>query len=285
VVTPHKGEIVMSKLVKFLVTINGESHEVDTAKEVSRLLGRKVTRAQIISCMVPEVQLLDEDTKANTEVVENNNDVEDNSMKELDQATLDQVEEILNEGTEGDKETIAEYADTHEDEITDDATDEKPEVCSTCGRDIYADEDKYVQDGGDILCEECNHAKNMEEDTPGSSTGVTKMDALMARMKEINAKNAGTAKEDGKKGKRGKSTDAKKFLEENNGYPEVGFFKEEKDLKKFYKQLTDEQLDEWLEIEGLDYKPSDNEPINRMRKCMAILYCHFPRETKGSSKS
>lgn len=68
-------------------------------------------------------------------------------------------------------------------------------------------------------------------------------------------------------------------------YPEVGHFTEEKDLKKFYKGLTDEQLAEWLELEGLEHKPSDSAPINRMRMAMAILYTHFPRQTKAKKKS
>ncbi len=70
-----------------------------------------------------------------------------------------------------------------------------------------------------------------------------------------------------------------------NGYPEVGHFTEQKDLQKFYKHLSDEQLQEWLELEGLEYTPSDSEPIARMRKCMAILYKHFPKKAATKKKS
>lgn len=71
-------------------------------------------------------------------------------------------------------------------------------------------------------------------------------------------------------------------------YPEVGTLKTEKELKKVYKKLTDAQLDEWLALEGWtdEYKPTESEPINRMRKCMVILYKHFPKEPskkKGGS--
>jgi hypothetical protein len=41
-----------------------------------------------------------------------------------------------------------------------------------------------------------------------------------------------------------------KYVEET-GYPEVGHYEDAKDLKKFYKHCTDAQLDEWLEVEGL----------------------------------
>lgn len=75
-----------------------------------------------------------------------------------------------------------------------------------------------------------------------------------------------------------------KFVEEQ-GYPEVGAFEERKDLQKFYKQLTDEQLAEWVAQEGLEYTPHESQSINRMRMCMTILYSHFPKEpTKKESK-
>lgn len=76
-----------------------------------------------------------------------------------------------------------------------------------------------------------------------------------------------------------------KTLAELNGYPEVGYFKEQKDLQKFYKHLTDEQLAEWTEVEGLEYKPAESQPINRMRMAMAVLYKHFPKQTSAKKKS
>ena len=71
-----------------------------------------------------------------------------------------------------------------------------------------------------------------------------------------------------------------------NGYPEVGQFTDEKSVQKFYKQLSQEQLDEWVALEGLEYKPCTEQPsIHRMRACMAILYKHFPRETSPKKES
>lgn len=69
-------------------------------------------------------------------------------------------------------------------------------------------------------------------------------------------------------------------------FPEVGSVKTEKELKKVYKKLSDAQLDEWLTLEGWteEYKPTESEPINRMRKCMVILYHHFPKEPAKSKK-
>jgi hypothetical protein len=75
------------------------------------------------------------------------------------------------------------------------------------------------------------------------------------------------------------------YLKDENGYPETGFFKEQKDLQKFYKQCTDEQLAEWVGVEGLEFKPNESAPINRMRMAMAILYYHFPKESATKKKS
>lgn len=67
------------------------------------------------------------------------------------------------------------------------------------------------------------------------------------------------------------------FLEENNGFPEVGFFTEKSDLQKFYKKLPTETLEEWAEVEGVEYKPNDHASIHRMRVAQAILFKHFPK--------
>jgi len=75
-----------------------------------------------------------------------------------------------------------------------------------------------------------------------------------------------------------------KFVEEN-GFPEHGHFEDKKDLQKFYKHLSDEQLAEWIEIEGLEFNPSDSEAINRMRMCMAVLYHNFPKAPSKKKES
>ena len=68
-------------------------------------------------------------------------------------------------------------------------------------------------------------------------------------------------------------------------YPEVGDYEDSADLKKFYKKLSVEQLEEWVELEGLEVISTDSQPIYRMRLCMAILYKHFPKaESKPKSK-
>ena len=79
--------------------------------------------------------------------------------------------------------------------------------------------------------------------------------------------------------------DAAKWVQEN-GYPEVGTFADEKALKKFYKQLTIEEVEYWATLEGLTFKACPEQPaIHRMRACMAILYKHFPKETAPKKES
>jgi hypothetical protein len=73
-------------------------------------------------------------------------------------------------------------------------------------------------------------------------------------------------------------------VEEGITYPEVGDFKEAKDIKAYYKKLSVEQLEEWVELEGLEVVHTDSPNIYRMRLAMAILYHHFPKAPAKASK-
>lgn len=68
--------------------------------------------------------------------------------------------------------------------------------------------------------------------------------------------------------------------EEGVDFPEVGHYSEQKQLKKFIKGLTNEQVAEWVDLEGLEVKQYDNEAIQRMRNAMAINALHFPNSVK-----
>lgn len=84
-----------------------------------------------------------------------------------------------------------------------------------------------------------------------------------------------------------KTTINKAFVEAylaETGYPEVGTFEDKKDLQKFYKHVSNEQLVEWIDIEGLEFVPSESEPINRMRMAMAIKAKHFPSTAPSKGK-
>jgi hypothetical protein len=64
--------------------------------------------------------------------------------------------------------------------------------------------------------------------------------------------------------------------EDDIEYPEVGAFDTDKAMKKYIKGLTDQQLQDWCELEGVEWKHNDHESINRMRMAMAIKALHFP---------
>ncbi|MMZ43572.1 hypothetical protein D1872_51300 [compost metagenome] len=67
-------------------------------------------------------------------------------------------------------------------------------------------------------------------------------------------------------------------------YPEKGFFPDEKAIKKYVKDLSDEQVAEWVSLEGLTVKDYGSAPINRMRQIMAIKELHFPSPAKEPKK-
>jgi len=69
---------------------------------------------------------------------------------------------------------------------------------------------------------------------------------------------------------------------DKDGYPEVGHFTVENDMKKYIKALTNEQLQEWCELEGATWNPHDNVSINRMRMAMSIKAKHFTHLASGT---
>jgi hypothetical protein len=304
-----------SKVTQYRVVVEGKESVVDTMKELSKLVGRKVSRAMVENGEVPEVvevivPVEETPTKGEDGIEDNMEEGEDNMNKAFVKNDEGGYNELpLHDPLHRNVEDIT--AATN-DEITEDEVDDMEDelnndgtlTCEYCKREITEDE-KYVNDdNGNITCMDCARELGLVEDSqddnnedndkePGNNgsdndnngdTGKPDIKSLMAKMKELNAKKGTTEEDSTKKGKRGKTVDAKKYVEENNGYPEKGYFKTEQEIKKFYKQLEPSQIEEWLAVEGLDYKKSDNEPINRMRACMALLYYHFPRESKGSSK-
>jgi hypothetical protein len=232
----------MSKMVT-KYDVNGTT--VDTIKEVSELVGHKVTKKEVLEGLVEGVTAyeIDDEPATTTEEV-------------IDQAVISgeitpEVAEDLRVDAEASEDTDT---DTDEDTDTDDSGDTEDE------------------DSGD-------ETQDTLPPTNGKSTG-DKLADLKAKLKEIADRKKATEPATSKKGAKGKGET------EEVEYPEKGYFKTEKDLKKFYKKLTDAQLDEWLELEGLTDKVKlcDHEAINRMRKCMTIMDYHFPKDTGAGKK-
>ncbi len=70
-----------------------------------------------------------------------------------------------------------------------------------------------------------------------------------------------------------------------NGFPELEIFVEKADLQKFYKKLDTATLEDWAELEGVEFKPNDHASIHRMRVAQAILFKRFPKEVKPKKES
>ena len=69
---------------------------------------------------------------------------------------------------------------------------------------------------------------------------------------------------------------------DKDGYPEIGHFATEDSIKKYIKALSNEQLQEWCELEGATWNVHESGPINRMRMAMSIKAKHFPHLSAGN---
>jgi hypothetical protein len=321
----------MNKKSIFMV----DGQPVNNIKEVSELLGRKVTKRDVLDGLVEGVTVSTvdiEDTTPNTPgdttPEDNKSDtiatthIEDASIKNLvtpaplvpgEVTTEVKVEDAATPDINTEDNAAPESAMTKdtaamtdeelqelalkqlEDEPTNEDEDnhDLPEGtvhCMVCKKVIEDEDDLVLTDEGHPVCVACNEAQynklpdtKEEVDVPENTTpdaptdknkvGLTLQEklALITKPKEVKKNKGKTVK-----------IDPTKPVE----FPERGSYTDPKDLKKFYKQLTDAQLDEWLELEGLVYKASGNLSIDRMRKCMAIMDAHFPKEPgKGKKKS
>lgn len=181
---------------------------------------------------------------------------------DLDEELVDDIEEEVIE------EEVEDYDDYDENDVPD--TEEEVE-----------DYDEDMEEFKDMEVDE-DSIEDTEEEVEEPSETTPSMDNLLKKLKKNNEKIAKNTPEKSKK----KATVALELDSEGNVvYPERGYFKDEATLKKYYKQLSNDQLDEWIALESLEYNPNDNEGIDRMRKCMAIMNFHFPKESKPKKKS
>ena len=212
--------------------INGEQ-VATTVREVCEVLGRKVTKKDILAGLVEEVVEMDE-----KEVAE---------MGLGAEAELEGAEDIAKEVDRALNEDI------------------NPE-------DDEEDDEEDTEEG---TGEDDNEDDNNEEDDKPEDTGSdkNKVPASLAEKLKAITKPSGSTAPKSDKYEEGAEIE----------YPEKGT-KTVEELKALYKRLTDKHLDDWLELEGLTYTPSDNPGINRMRKCMAITNLHHPKANGGSGK-
>lgn len=184
------------------------------------------------------------------------------------------------EDFEEDTETANEELEAHKEdqEHTNEVTNELDEAAVTDTLEGSAEDTTESTNEPEDTVEDTIESTN--EDTVEDKKDISSltMAEKMAILAERHAKKVAENPEGNKKGKKDK-------VVFNGTFPEVGTIKDEKDLKKIYKQLTNEQLDEWITLEGLEYNKNSNEGINRMRKCMAITALHFPKTPSNKNKS
>ena len=207
-------------MTKFRVL--GQEELVDTAKEVQKLLGGKVTMKDILAGKVEGVEIVTEDGQLWV-------------------------------------------AETAKKAVTEDITPD-PSLTGEIVTDPILDLPASVEDDG--FMEEISDAQKARE--AQELLDKAEEEAVAKALAESGTKVITTPTED---------------IE----YPEVGGFKDEKAMAKFIRKITDAQVYEWAELEGITWKTNPHEAINRMRAVMALKARHFPvagagKSTKSKSK-
>ncbi|MGL5191229.1 MAG: hypothetical protein ACRC7S_16440 [Cetobacterium sp.] len=243
---------------KNMVYLVNNEEEVTTIAEVSEILGMKVTKKQVLAGEVEGVEYVE--SSLDEEVA---SDIED-----TDQDLIDDIEGALDE-----EPTTEEVIEEDEEPVVEEEIDEEPVVEPVDIKEVEPTEE-VIEDTQDT-----NEDTAIEEDTQEepkySKEEISKM-SLADKLKLVTKPSQPKATKKVDKYPEGSTVE----------YPEVGHFKSKDELKEFYKPLQDSHLQEWVELEGLEYKECDNTGINRMRMCMAITNSHFPSQAKAKkSKS
>lgn len=263
----------------YQVNIEGNVEEVNTLAEVKSLIGdTKVTKKAIEAGEYPMVTIatepaleLDEDT---TEEV----DVDEATTEEV--ATEDTDTEDVEEDTTDDS---TEEDEVEEDEVEEDTVEEPTDELPA----------EYVVGATAILSDDSQNEELIEwlfeEELPNDEVTISAVDKASGNIEVkgydgvLHYTDLTVTAPPKAKGK-GKST-SKAPNPDVDGYPEVGYFAEEADIKKYIKKLSYEQLEEWCNQAGAEYNLHDNPSINRMRMAMAIKAKHFTHLAPGNGKS
>lgn len=264
--------------------------EVATLKEVAEIVGRRVSGKDVEEGKIPGVKVIEavEDVEvkeakdfldAHIEVVPVGEATKD--------VTEDEEDEEVNEAMAND-EVVATEEDKKDDvkDMSDEdiATKLDTELAQEPTEDVKPEEAPVEEVKEDVKPEPVEEPveevkEEPTEEAPKTTTKSTAIPAdLQEKLKAI-TKPAAPKKQPVKK-------ELALDKDGNIEYPEKGDFTEPEQLKKYYKNLTNDQLQDWLELEGLEYKHCDtNEAINRMRMCMSMTSYHFPKAKSAKKKS
>lgn len=152
-------------------------------------------------------------------------------------------------------------------------------VCVICNCDV--DADSYATDADDNpICDACLSAARKQQQVPtiaGKAIQPNQQIKVTVPTRESKPANKPT----GNNVKAGK-VEVIKDSEGNVEYPEKGYFADDKAVKRYIKKLTDDQLYEWCELEGVTWNINDHAGINRMRAAMAMKAYQLDTPTAGS---
>lgn len=239
-----------------MVYVINNEEEVTTLAEVSEILGYKVTKKAVLAGEVEGVEY--KESMLDAVAADIDNDEEDKDLVDSIEDALE--EDIEEEATEEPVEEEADIQEVDEEEAT------TEEVIEESTEDTEATTEEEVAKEEDT--EEAPKHNFTKEELANMS--------LADKLKLVTKPSQPKASKKVDKYDEGKEID----------FPEVGHFADKDALKDYYKRLQDSHLDQWIELEGLEWKESGNAGIDRMRRCMAITNLHFPSKSKGKkSKS
>lgn len=269
------------------VYVIGGTEEATTLKEVAAILGlAKVTGKDIESGKYPEVEVVErEDDGILALDTEHKDEFATQEAKEEQQA--------MEEDTEDDSTPLADYEEAGDPNMNPPVDEHLMAVIAKVEHainivpedntelfDAVCELEDSLRDGTDLTEEQANLLALILADKLDATTPDGTPKVLTNEDKEPEVlTNSGTPVNKPKGAKEDVPS------EDQLEYPEVGEFKDEKAMKKYIKKLTDDQLAEWCEIEGAEYKACDHESINRMRMAMAIKAVHFPDTAPKAGKS
>jgi len=259
----YKGEIIM-----FNVELNGTVSQVETIREVCEVLGTKVSKKEVMEGRVAGVTLTNNVPKVVEMPVIDTEEI--SPVEEIETAIeeVPVVEEETPTTVEDIPVTVEEVSAVEEPvALVEEPTPPLKSVipASEAAKPIVA----VVPNSKPIA------PLNKPVDAPKES-----LDVLRAKLQQVYAKKVA---EDPTLGKKPKEVKPKYDLSIRE-YPEKGSFETEDGLKEFYQKLSDAQLAEWMQLEGIEYKHSDNVGINRMRMAMALTNYHFPKVSMAKKK-
>lgn len=275
-------------------------------KEVVNLLGASVTKRDILAGEVEGVSIIEIDAETGSPILSEEQVADLEHKAEF--ASLEQQQEeaammskLEEEGdsTEGDTEDVEGDTDSSDDSTNldhseDDTDSQEGDTtgelsCSICNCDI--DGDSYATDANDNpICDYCLEAARKEElaKQMGVDTGAGKPVIVTAPTRNTPSNtpvikpNGGKPSVTPKKG--GKIVVARNEAGEVE-YPEKGVFPDEKAIKGYIKKLSDPELYEWCELEGVTWKTNEHDGINRMRAAMAMKSFHMGTASASTGKS